>query len=434
MEKRPLFFVDEVNERWLYTLDFIFKNRGLKYYLTEDFNSFARSESPKINLGIIPKDDALNWRHANVLDQDILYEGKIEKKDDRGIEAFAFNGLHDPLSSIFFVLSRMEEYLIKDRDKHERFSAFSSYQYQFGWLEKCMCDRWAEWLIQEWGSIMGIDFKMSCPQTKIIPTFDIDNAFAYKLKVGPRKLMSVARDITKFDRDRLTERKRVLSDELPDPYDTYEKILQVAEHFDVRVFWLVGDYATYDRNISVDIEEHQKLIIRMAEKTKIGLHPSYRSNQAVNHLWQEKDALQKILGLDFKVTTARQHFLKLALPETYKNYLKHGFEEDYTMGFAEHIGFRSGTARMHYWFDLEKNSRTRLQIHPFSYMDGSLLEYMKLNPVEAEERIKGLYLEVKRYGGDFIFLWHNETIGNYGKWKGWSEVLDFTLDLKKNIK
>jgi hypothetical protein len=65
-------------------------------------------------------------------------------------------------------------------------------------------------------------------------------------------------------------------------------------------------------------------------------------------------------------------------------------------------------------------------------MDGTLNEYLKLTPKEAIKKIQLLFDEVKKYGGQFSFIWHNETIGNYGIWKDWSEVFDFSLDL--NIK
>ena len=104
--------------------------------------------------------------------------------------------------------------------------------------------------------------------------------------------------------------------------------------------------------------------------------------------------------------------------------------DDYTIGYADIVGFRAGTAHSFLWFDLSTNAVTSLRIHPFVYMDGTLNQYLKLSPTEAKEKIQQLWEEVKRYGGDFIFIWHNETLGEKRKGKGWLDVYYFKLELK----
>jgi predicted SpoU family rRNA methylase len=74
---------------------------------------------------------------------------------------------------------------------------------------------------------------------------------------------------------------------------------------------------------------------------------------------------------------------------------------------------------------------TSFVIHPFAYMDGTLHEYMHLKPEDAKQVVHNLVKEVKRYGGDFVFIWHNETIGDYAKWKGWKAIFEYTLDISK---
>ena len=45
-----LFYVNQVNPRWIYTLDFIFKVRGIKYQITDDLERFNNSSKHKVNL------------------------------------------------------------------------------------------------------------------------------------------------------------------------------------------------------------------------------------------------------------------------------------------------------------------------------------------------------------------------------------------------
>ena len=137
--------------------------------------------------------------------------------------------------------------------------------------------------------------------------------------------------------------------------------------------------------------------------------------------------IEKILGKT--VNESRQHFLILKFPYTYQTLINQEITEDYTMGYSDLVGFRAGTARPYRWFDLIKNEITNLTIHPFAFMDTTINQSLKLSPSQAILKIEALFKEVKEFGGEFSYIWHNESIGDYGSWKGWSEVFDYSLAL-----
>jgi hypothetical protein len=193
------------------------------------------------------------------------------------------------------------------------------------------------------------------------------------------------------------------------------------------VFWLLGNYAAYDKNISWKNKTLQKLIQRCHRFASSGIHPSYASGNNVKVVLKESNRLKKIIGGEIKVS--RQHFLRLRFPYTYHSLIEAGIQEDYTMGYADDVGFRAGTSRVFPWFDLIKNEQTDLMIYPFAYMDGTLNEYLHLTPEEAMHLIRSLYEEISLFGGNFTFIWHNETLNNRGKWEGWREVFNYSLNL-----
>lgn len=426
-------FVREVTERLIFTLDFIFNERNVKYQLTNDPVFFSKTEHLRLNYSTQFFENAVTISPSSVLFDSAVFPYAIVKSDFEGVECLAFDRVTDPLASIFYVLSRMEEYTNLKRDLHNRFAAKESILFKFGWLNQVICDRWAIAILNKIEVDLNTTLEIQHGEINIIPTFDIDNTFAFKWKSGWRQILSKLRDQLRKDTYRLELREAVLSEKEKDPYDTFDYIVHIKKRgFDVRVFWLLGDYANFDKNISSLDIRHQGLIQQMHQAVNVGLHPSYKSNSATYYLESEKRRLEKIVGES--VTCSRQHFLKISLPRTYQNLLKNGFTDDFSMGFADEIGFRLGTARTIRFFDLSTNSLTKLRLHPFAYMDGTVNEYKGWTVAESKKQVEQLYQEVLMYGGNFTFIWHNETIGNYGKWNGWSELLEFTLKLKDGIK
>ena len=341
-----------------------------------------------------------------------------------------FNNIVDPLSSIFYVLSRMEEYEPLYLDEHNRFESKNSVQTRFNWLDKAICDRWAEAFINYLKRNKQLPEKTFQIKHNINPTFDVDIAFAYKGKGIIRSSLSIIKDIFNGNKENIKKRQRVRSGKIIDPYNTYQKIYSIIDRgMQTNIFWLIGEYGKFDKNIHYKNHKQSQLIRLISSKTTIGLHPSYRSNSYEFHLLNEKERLESIIGK--KVTKSRQHYLVLNFPKTYQTLISMELTEDYTMGYADQVGFRAGTARSHRWFDLTQNKISPLMIHPFLYMDGTLNEYLNLSIEDSKDIIKKLYCEVKTYGGNFSFIWHNSTIGGQGIWKGWENVLDYSLNLNQ---
>ena len=413
---------DKITNRLVYTLDFVFKSRQIDYTLIADVDKFQNFEGIKLNYSS-HRIDVPSIVPSALLFEEGVSTPEIKKSSFENTECLSLNGVTDPFASVFCVLTRYEEYIASDKDAHGRFPYSASILKQFGWIEQCICDRIAHEIIQ----FAGLEVKVNTEKPTIVPTFDIDNTYAYKFKDARRKFFSTCKDAVKLDFMRLRERRAVARGE-KDPYDTFDRILEIGkQHRDTKLFWLVGDSAERDRNISAEHPEHQKVIREMSQKVEVNLHPSYASNSDEQALIKEKARLENLTGTT--IQCSRQHFLRFELPKTYRSLLASGFMHEYSMGFAEHVGFRAGTARSHRWFDLSTNKVTDLIIHPFAYMDGTLNEYMKLSIAESQKKVKQLYDEVVTYGGDFVFIWHNETIGGYKHWKGWGDVLESTLNL-----
>lgn len=416
-----LIFVEQVTNRLRYTLDFIFNTRGLGYELTTDITHFTTTNATKFNYSNRSFEGIPNVTPCTLLFDEGIQPLVLDKVRFLDLEIMSFNHIPDLLASIFFVLSRYEEYWITERDAHDRFPAVCSMQSVYGWLHEPICDRWAKSLL----SWIGIPLAPSA-EFKIQPTFDIDSTFAYKEKGLFRNMAGTIRDASKGNISRVKERYLVLRNTRKDPFDTFDYIKRLMATFpETRCFWLMADYGPYNKNIAFNNTKQRDIIQEIAQYGEIGIHPGYDSYTRSNTLAQEISRLSAVLGKP--VTSSRQHFLRLRIPETYSLLVEQRIQEDYTMGYAETTGFRMGTARKTAWFDLRTNEITELMLQPFCYMDGTLNEYLKLSPEQALNEVRELKAMVNQYGGTFSFIWHNETLGFKQHWAGWEPVFEESI-------
>jgi hypothetical protein len=164
----------------------------------------------------------------------------------------------------------------------------------------------------------------------------------------------------------------------------------------------------------------RRFIKQIASKYTVGLHPSYKSADKPHLLKKELARLTKIV--DKKVEISRQHYLKIKMPDYYQILIEAGITSDYSMGFADKSGFRAGTSRPFYWYNLKKEEVSKLQIIPFVVMDRTLNSYENQSVLGAKLVYKDLMLNVKNVNGLFVTLWHNESFSNLFEWSGWKEL------------
>ncbi len=337
----------------------------------------------------------------------------------------------DIFAASFYLITRYEEYLPHIKDNHERFTAKQSLAFKHKFLEKPVVDIWVKYLLNTLKEKFP-EYPYKNKKYKFISTIDVDNAFAYKHKSFVRTIGGFLKDISKFKIFNIWNRFATVFNIKKDPFFTFDKILSLKKQHNIRTvfFFLVADYTTYDTNVSSSKFKFRLLIKDMVDYARVGLHPSYFTMNNIRLLKKEKERLENITNMPIK--RSRQHYLRFSLPETYQHLIDLEIEEDYSMGYADVVGFRASTCTPFYFYDLDFEIQTPLKIFPFALMDTTLKDYMKLTPKQSLGRIRDLKNEVKQVNGIFVTLFHNESLSGYLQWQGWSRVYESMLKICKS--
>jgi hypothetical protein len=332
----------------------------------------------------------------------------------------------DIFAASFYLISRYEEYLPHVQDIHERFSAEESLAYKNGFLEKPVVDIWA-FKFLELLNVKFPNYNFVKRDFKLISTINVDMAYAFKYKGFVRTTGGFLKDLLNFKFINFRNRLLTILNFKGDPYDTFQTLLKIKETNKVETifFFLIGDYTTFDKNISSSNINFKSLIKSVADYAQVGLQPSYFTFKNAEKLKKEKMRLEYIINRP--VTCSRLHYLRLSLPDTYQNLLDIDLKEDFTMGYEKSAGFRASTCTPFYFYDLDFEIVTPLKIFPFAFTDVTLKQHMKLSNDESLAKILALKNEVKKVKGTFISVFHNETLCEDEYWEGWTNIYKETV-------
>lgn len=419
-------FIQNITPRIEYALRLIFETiLKNEVRLFENIDTFIQSSKPKINYSKLNLPNCIKIKpHGLLLENHLQYQNPTLFNWDEIPAFFAVDESDLPFdifTACFYLVSRYEEYLPGKRDSHQRFMPRYSIAGRNLFLEKPLVNIWALKLaIIIENKYPGFNFQRS--KFRYQPSFDIDNAWAFQHKGLIKLILSPIKDIIKGNFKKFIFRLKVFWRIETDPYNNYNFMLSTLKEYNFRpiTFFLMNSIGKRDCAISHRNIFFRNLIMQMAKAGKIGVHPSYRSNKNSNLLSKEIKRLENITGKE--IIRSRQHYLKLSFPKTYRTLIEKGIKTDYSMGYASRPGFRASIATPFYFFDLIENQTTKLKIYPFQVMDVTLNNYRHLNTADAIKKIQQLMTETSNVGGTFISLWHNETLSENGRWKGWRNV------------
>lgn len=370
----------------------------------------------------------------------VIYGKKINNKFVKVNDKKIYVGI-DIFGSCFFMLTRYEEIVVKEKDCHDRMDYVNSIAEKSNFLNRPIVNEFIELL---YNIIKSIDDSIIKKQRvyKVIPTHDIDKPLGMLYDSKLQILRHFAGDILirKSFKSLITRVKECLElffckgEYINKKFETYKFIINESKKYNLKdiFFFMNSKKSKFDGNYNVD-DDNIKNIFKYINKNShfIGLHPSYLSYKSESIIQEETMDINRVLdecNLN-NIVGARQHYLKWCNPTTWQIYENADIMFDSSLTFAGKAGFRCGTCYEYSVYDLLNRKKLKLKEKPLIVMDGTLTEYMKLSYDDALKYVVYLARQCKLYNGDFIILWHNTTLDNLEERKFYTHMLSIICNL-----
>lgn len=403
---------------------------GVEVDFTSKVEDFIAHGSLKMSYTKQPLSNELHIRSHSLLFEQGLSDIDINVQQWDNTKGFFTTGERSDLpfdifAAAFYLLSRYEEYMPHVKDDYGRFTASESVGYQHQFLHQPVVDIWAykfKTVLQQ----RFPDYSFPKKTYKVQPVIDVPMAYYFRQKGLLRTIGGSLNDVRRFKFKQLYQRFSVLMGLKRDPYDTFKWLINKQKQYKFRflVVFLIGDYSTYDKNISTNKKQFVSLIKSVADYCHVGLKASYLSLNDSQRLKQEKRKIEHITNRHLKAV--RHSFSKLNLPTAYRHLVDLEIHQDYTMGYVDELGFRAGTCTPFLYYDLDYEVQTPLQINPYSCLDYSLLKYK--SQLDKTEHLNKLIRQIQLVNGTFIPVFHNYSLSDIERWQGFRTLFNSILE------
>ena len=336
----------------------------------------------------------------------------------------------DIVASIFFMLTRWEEYANPARDQYNRFPGSASIAVKNNFIHRPIVNEYVEML---WNMLkyLGINQKRKKRKFKALITHDVDlpllwkSPFSFIKKIGGDLIKRNSLKDTAYS---LKSYTNYIRDKSKDPYDTFDELMDLSETCGLKshFFFLCGGQHKEDNGLPPSHPFIKNLLKKINDRGHIiGFHPSFDSFNNEDIFNRELNDLKKISPQPIKY--GRQHFLRFEAPNTWRLWENAGMEWESSMYYPDAPGFRCGTCYDFPVFDVLARKELKLREQPLIAMEVSWIAYKEYSPEKMFAEIKELADRVKKYKGTFTFLWHNSSF-NTTSWLKYKPVYSKVLE------
>lgn len=333
----------------------------------------------------------------------------------------------DIFSASFYLVSRYEEYLAFTPDQYGRFPHTASIAFREGFLDIPVVQHWVTLLKKK----LGISNDLSnAGMPSFLPSYDADILFQYKHQSVFKNLRSLGGHLLRGRLFAIAHQIQVILAKRPDPYDNWASLWNfLHESGKQGVFFFSANEKQQgnDRQLSIHQSAVKTIMRECSRRGILGWHPSLQSTGSFSGMQQELRVLHT--AIQQKMADVRFHYLRFQLPASYRWLIELGIQREYSMGYGAVNGFRASYADTFYWFDLERNQVTHLQVQPFCYMDTAAIYHQQWTPQKAIDHLLQLQKNTRGVVKELSLVFHPHCLAA----SEWRMVHDQIVANKQSI-